>query len=86
MQDTITIAPKWDVLVGMRRDELKADYSADPYNHAVLKNSYRSNFTIAGGTTKPAETTNDFKTGNTSPMTHAEKRPARPATGAKTKG
>jgi hypothetical protein len=65
---------------------LKADYSADPYDHAVLKNSYRSNFTVAGGKTKPAETTNDFKTGNISPMTHAEKRPARPATGAKTKG
>jgi len=66
--------------------ELKADYSADPFDHAVLKNSYRSNFTIAGGSPKAAETTNDFKTGNTSPMTHAEKRPARPATGAKTKG
>jgi hypothetical protein len=66
--------------------ELKADYSADPYDHAVLKNAYRSNFTIAGGSPKPAETTNDFKTGNTSPMTHAEKRPARPATGSKTKG
>jgi hypothetical protein len=66
--------------------ELKADYSADPYDHAVLKNAYRSNFTVAGGKTKPAETTNDFKTDNTSPMTHAEKRPARPATGAKTKG
>jgi hypothetical protein len=66
--------------------ELKADYSADPYDHAVLKNAYRSNFTIAGGSPKPAETTNDFKTGNISPMTNAEKRPARPATGAKTKG
>jgi len=66
--------------------ELKADYSADPYDHAVLKNAYRSNFTIAGGSPKAAETTNDFKTGNISPMTHAEKRPARPATGAKTKG
>jgi hypothetical protein len=29
--------------------ELKADYSADPYDHAVLKNAYRSNFTVAGG-------------------------------------
>lgn len=66
--------------------ELKADYSADPYDHAVLKNAYRSNFTIAGGSPKPAETTNDFKTGNISPMTNAEKRPARPATGAKPKG
>jgi len=65
---------------------LKADYSADPYNHAVLKNSYRSNFTIAGGSPKAAETTNDLKMGNTSPMTHAEKRPKRPATGAQPRG
>jgi len=69
-----------------KQKELKADYSADPFDHAVLKNSYRSNFTIAGGSPKAAETTNDFKTGNTSPMTNAEKRPAKPATGAKTKG
>jgi hypothetical protein len=66
--------------------EQKKDYSADPYDHAVLKNAYRSNFTIAGGSPKAAETTNDLKMGNTSPMTHAEKRPKRPATGAKTKG
>jgi hypothetical protein len=66
--------------------EQKKDYSADPYEHAVLKNAYRSNFTIAGGSPKAAETTNDLKTGNNSPMTHAEKRPKRPATGAKTKG
>lgn len=66
--------------------ELKADYSADPYDHAVLRNAYRSNFEIAGGKTKPAETTNDFKMGNISPMTNAEKRPKKPATGAKTKG
>ena len=66
--------------------ELKADYSADPYDHAVLRNAYRSNFEIAGGKTKPAETTNDFKTGNTSPMTNAEKRPKKPATGAQPRG
>jgi len=65
---------------------LKADYSADPYNHAVLKNAYRSDFTIAGGSPKAAETTNDLKMGNTSPMTHAEKRPKRPATGAQPRG
>ena len=66
--------------------ELKADYSADPYDHAVLRNAYRSNFEIAGGKTKPAETTNDFKTGDDSPMTHAEKRPRKPATGAQPSG
>jgi hypothetical protein len=65
---------------------LKKDYSADPYDHAVLKNSYRSNFTIAGGSPKPAETTNDLPQGDDSPMTHAEKRPRKPATGAQPSG
>jgi hypothetical protein len=66
--------------------ELKADYSADPYDHEVVRNAYRSNFTVAGGKTKPAETTNTLSMGNTSPMTHAEKRPKRPATGAHPRG
>jgi hypothetical protein len=64
---------------------LKADYSA-PYNqHAVLKNAYRSDFTVAGGKTPPAETTNDLPMGNDSPMTKV-KRPPRPATGANPRG
>ena len=66
--------------------ELSADYSADPYDHAVLKNAYRSNFTIAGGTTKPTETTNDLKQGVDSPMSKMAKRPAKPATGAQPRG
>ena len=64
---------------------LSKDYSADPYKHAVLKNAYRSEFTVAGGKTPPAETTNDLPMGNTSPMTRV-KRPPRPATGANPKG
>jgi hypothetical protein len=64
---------------------LSKDYSADPYQHAVLKNSYRSEFTVAGGKTPPAETTNDLPMGNTSPMTKV-KRPPRPATGANPRG
>jgi hypothetical protein len=64
---------------------LSADYSA-PYNeHAVLKNAYRSEFTVAGGKTPPAETTNDLPMGNDSPMTKV-KRPPRPATGANPRG
>lgn len=64
---------------------LSADYSA-PYNeHAVLKNSYRSEFTVAGGKTPPAETTNDLPMGTSSPMTKV-KRPPRPATGANPRG
>jgi hypothetical protein len=64
---------------------LSKDYSADPYKHAVLKNAYRSEFTVAGGKTPPAETTNDLPMGNTSPMTKV-KRPPRPATGANPRG
>jgi hypothetical protein len=66
--------------------ELIKDYSADPYDHGVLKNAYRSSFTIAGGKTPPAKTTNDLKQGDDSPMTHAEKRPKKPATGAQPRG
>ena len=64
---------------------LKKDYSADPYQHAVLKNAYRSDFTVAGSKTPPAQTTNDLPMGTTSPMTKT-KRPPRPATGAQPRG
>jgi hypothetical protein len=64
---------------------LSKDYSAPYDQHAVLKNAYRSDFTIAGGKTPPAETTNDLPMGNTSPMTKV-KRPPRPATGANPRG
>jgi hypothetical protein len=64
---------------------LYQDYSAAPTEHAVLKNAYRSDFTIAGGKTPPAVTTNSLPMGNTSPMSTV-KRPARPATGAHPKG
>ena len=64
---------------------LSKDYSANPYQHAVLKNTYRSDFTVAGGKTPPAKTTNDLPMGNDSPMTKV-KRPPRPATGANPRG
>jgi hypothetical protein len=64
---------------------LSADYSANPYEHAVLKNAYRSTYTVAGGKTPPAKTTNDLPMGTDSPMTKV-KRPPRPATGANPKG
>jgi len=64
---------------------LSKDYSA-PYNeHAVLKNAYKSDFTVAGGKTPPAKTTNDLPMGTSSPMTKV-KRPPRPATGANPRG
>jgi hypothetical protein len=64
---------------------LIADYSAPYDEHAVLKNTYRSDFTVAGGKTPKAITTNDLPMGNDSPMTKV-KRPPRPATGANPKG
>jgi hypothetical protein len=64
---------------------LKKDYSAPYDQHAVLKNSYRSEFTVAGGKTPPAETTNDLPMGDKSPMTKVS-RPPKPATGANPRG
>jgi hypothetical protein len=64
---------------------LYKDYSAAPEDHAVLKNTYRSEFTVAGGKTPPAVTTNSLPMGDKSPMTKI-KRPPRPATGYNPKG
>ena len=64
---------------------LKKDYSTGPYDHAVLKNAYRSDFTVAGGRTPPAKTTNELPQGNKSPMTTIKRQP-KPATGANPRG
>jgi hypothetical protein len=64
---------------------LKKDYSAEPHDHVVLKNAYRSDFTVAGGRTPAAKTTNDLPQGNKSPISNI-KRPSRPATGAQPRG
>jgi len=64
---------------------LKKDYATGPYDHEVVKNAYRSNFTVAGGKTPPAKTTNDLPQGVKSPMTTI-KRPPKPATGQYPRG
>jgi hypothetical protein len=64
---------------------LSKDYATGPYDHAVLKNAYRSNFTIAGEKTPPAKTTNDLPQGVKSPMTNIKRQP-KPATGAHPRG
>ena len=76
-----------------KQKEAKANYSADPFekkdlanNDGTFANAYHSNFEIAGGSPKKAETTNDLPQGDDSPMTHAEKRPKKPATGAQPRG
>ncbi len=38
---------------------LKKDYATGPYDHEVVKNAYKSDFTVAGGKTPPAKTTNE---------------------------
>jgi len=47
---------------------LSKDYATGPYDHAVVKNAYKSDFTIAGGKTPPAVTSNDFPMGDKSPV------------------
>jgi hypothetical protein len=64
---------------------LSKDYSAPYDKHAVLKNTYRSDFTVAGGKTPPATTTNQLPMGDKSPMSKIN-RPARPATGKNPRG
>ena len=64
---------------------LKKDYATGPYDHEVVKNAYKSNFTIAGGRTPPAKTTNELPMGNKSPMTNIKRQP-KPATGANPRG
>jgi hypothetical protein len=64
---------------------LKKDYATGPYDHDVVKNAYKSNFTIAGGKTPAAKTTNELPMGNKSPMTNIKRQP-KPATGANPRG
>jgi hypothetical protein len=60
---------------------LSKDYSAPAADKQVVKNSAAdAKFTVAGGKTPPAMTTNDLPMGVKSPMT-AVKRPPKPATG-----
>jgi hypothetical protein len=68
-----------------KQKALSKDYAADPQDHVVLKNAYRSDFTVAGGKTPPAQTTNQIPQGVKSPMTSV-KRPPKPATGAQPRG
>ncbi len=68
-----------------QQKDLKKDYSAEPHDHAVLKNAYRSDFTVAGGRTAPAKTTNELPQGVKSPLSNI-KRPPKPATGAQPRG
>ena len=62
---------------------LKKDYAAVGKDKQVVRNSAEDAvWTVAGGKTPPAETTNDLPMGVKSPMSGV-KRPPRPATGFK---
>jgi hypothetical protein len=61
--------------------ELKKDYAAVGVDKQVVKNSAsEATWTVAGGKTPPAKTTNDLPQGVKSPMSTI-KRPAKPTTG-----
>jgi hypothetical protein len=64
--------------------QLKKEY-ADGNQQVVRNSAEKATWTVAGGRTPPAQTTNDLPQGVTSPMT-AMKRPPRPATGFKPQG
>lgn len=67
-----------------QQKELSRDYAAVGKDKQVVKNSAEdATWTVAGGKTPPAETTNDLPMGVRSPMTTI-KRPPRPATGFRT--
>jgi hypothetical protein len=62
-----------------KQKKLKKEYADS--NQQLIKNSAADAvWTVAGGKTKPAETTNDLPMGVTSPMSKV-KRPPKPATG-----
>lgn len=79
LQDTDLPAPD------QMQKNLKKDYAAEPHDHVVLKNAYRSDFTVAGGKTPAAKTTNELPQGTKSPISNI-KRPPKPVTGAQPRG
>jgi hypothetical protein len=64
---------------------LSKDYATGPYEHEVLKNAYKTDFTVAGGKTAPAKTTNELPMGDKSPFSSIKRQP-KPATGAQPRG
>jgi len=64
---------------------LSKDYATGPYDHDVVKNAYKSDFTVAGGKTPPAKTTNELPQGEKSPFSNIKRQP-KPATGAQPRG
>ncbi len=89
-QEALGIEQQKDLLVTdypadtKEQKDIKKDYAAVGGDKAVVKNSAaEAAWTVAGGKTPAAETTNDLAMGVTSPMTRI-KRPPRPETGFRT--
>ena len=85
--ELLGIADQKDLLVSdypadnAEQKALSKDYAAPAADKNVVKNSaVDARFTVAGGKTPPAETTNNLPQGVKSPMTTI-KRPPKPATG-----
>lgn len=68
-----------------KQKALSKDYATGPYDHDVVKNAYKSDFTVAGGKTAAAKTTNELPQGEKSPFSNIKRQP-KPATGAQPRG
>ena len=83
-ENTPAILQKEYPVDSAEQKQLKKDY-ADGNQQVVRNSAAEATWTVAGGKTPPAETTNDLPQGVKSPMT-AMKRPPRPATGRNPQG
>ena len=83
-ENTPAILQKEYPVDSAEQKQLKKDY-ADGNQQVVRNSAAEATWTVAGGKTPPAETTNDLPQGVVSPMT-AMKRPPRPATGRNPQG
>ena len=91
-KELLGIADQTDLLTSeypptdAEQKRIKKDYAAAAQDKEVVKNSAsQARFTVAGGKTPPAKTTNDLPQGIQSPMSNV-KRPAKPATGKQPQG
>jgi hypothetical protein len=83
-ENTPAILQKEYPVDSAQQKQLKKDY-ADGNQQVVRNSAAQATWTVAGGKTPPAATTNDLPQGVVSPMSRI-KRPPRPATGFKSQG
>ena len=83
-ENTPAILQKEYPVDSAEQKQLKKDY-ADGNQQVVRNSAAEATWTVAGGKTPPAQTTNDLPQGVVSPMSRM-KRPPRPATGRNPQG